>query len=651
MTHSVQTYRQRCENAAKRFLQSVVVIDDQAELYPGEREKAASANQAQMRYRDKQSIRRPLRGLSDEHVSRSARPSVIPQDETSLVDSTEDAQSDETHIVRAWLLTEKLAEKNILCTIYRPTDHLTDGTRKDESCDEDSQPVVALSAKMARLADVVVLDWELGGETQGGKGSHKARDIVKTILSHDENMRGRQRLISIYTALPQLDGVYADVVEDVGSIEYVGGKLKQDRTELSLSNSTTRIICLNKSTKFTNVKSNTTVSESDLPVRLISEFAKLHTGLLPSIALHSIASVREATHHLLSTLSSELDPALVSHRSFLPDPRDSEDFVLDLVTGELRSVLSLNRVGQEHAGESAHKDWIAGQLDKREAFKSVRYGSLLREEAFSMVSSGNEVFSTVCKTVTMRWVDEQLKSGKQFRHKRIPGKLSKKTVASLVDTLELSDLAKNLNVPLLGVDDLAGILAESSPKGKAISLDFSRLTALKRERHGTRHLPDGWHPRLNQGTIVRRIGHDGQFSKEFLLCIQPRCDGVRLKDAREFPFLLMSSKGISARQKQCLIVKCKLAPNELPRNLKLLVYPFPYRQVMLKFAPTSPAGDYIQAMWEDGMWVFKNEEERFEWIADLKDVLAQKLCDLISTRQGSVGFQEYEWLRRKSNSQ
>ena len=367
------------------------------------------------------------------------------------------------------------------------------------------------------------------------------------------------------------------------------------------------------------------MSESELPERLISEFAKLCSGLLPSIALHSIASVRETTHHLLSSFSSELDPALVSHRSFLPDPRDSEDFVLDLVAGELRSALSLSRIGQEHAGEDAHKDWIAGRLDKREAFQSARFGCLRREEAFDLVSSGDEAFSTVCKMVMKRWIDKEGKKGREFRHKKIPGKLSRKTVKALVDSLELGDLQKNLKVPQFGFDDLAGFLAECPSVGKRVALDFSRLTTLKREQHGRRRLPDGWYPRLSQGSIIRPIGEDGNVSKDFLLCIQPRCDGVRLKGEREFPFLLMTSKGIAASPKQCLVVKCRLGPGQPPRNVKLLVYPFPYRQVMVTFDSVSSAGDHIQAVRENGMWVFKHEAQRFEWLADLKDFFGAKV--------------------------
>ena len=67
---------------------------------------------------------------------------------------------------------------------------------------------------------------------------------------------------------------------------------------------------------------------------------------------------------------------------------------------------------------------------------------------------------------------------------------------------------------------------------------------------------------------------------------------------------------------------------------------------MLEFEPA--ASDYIESVKEDGVWVFKYGGLCFEWIADMKDFLAQKLCDQLSGRQGSIGLEEYEWLRRKS---
>ena len=648
--YSEDSYRERCEKAAKHFLKSVVVIDDQAENYPGERLSGPIGEAANFSEEKKVLSRRPMLGLSKDYVRRSSQ-----HEDTSDVTPTKeftslDSDSDRAHVLRAWILTEKLADDEILCTVYRPWDHEEGHTSSQESSDDEYEPIVTRSARLAQSADIVVLDWELGGKKAGDKGTQKARDIIKAIIKNDEIRQGRQRLIVVYTAVQNLDGPYSDVVADIGNWNFVGGKLNREKSKLCLSNTTTRIKFLNKDTRFTDSRNDATVSEEDLPRRLIMEFVELNSGLLPSIALHSIASIRETTHHLLSTFNSYIDPAFVSHRSLLPNPQDSEDFILDLVSDELRSALSMNHIGHLYAGVDAHKDWIAGQLKGQKAFQPKNKLSIHRDEAFKLLTKGDGAFDGVTRSIATRWVYEEWEKKKEFRHKKIPGKLSRKTVLNLVKNGSLKDLKKHVNVPLLDFNALAGVFAGNKKEGERIERDFSRLTTLKRERYGGKNFPEGWVPTLGQGSIIREIDDDNRFSDEFLCCIQPRCDSVRIKETRMFPFLRMTSKGIVAKPKQYFFVRCRRSPNQEPENIKLLLYPFPYRQTMLTFSASGPNPDRIVAVKDNENWMFVAGEGRFEWIADIRDFLAQRLCEQLSGRQGSVGLDEYEWLRRKSNS-
>lgn len=655
MPHSVDSYKKRCEDAARHFLQSVVVIDNQAEIYEDELNPATDNNKHTLITSKKKLAIKPPAGLSKGQTDRPTKPKTespdIPDESVSILKYGKS----ESHILKAWKLTERLADKDILCTVYRPSDHDTPTGAESKSMETHDHPVVIRSVKMAKLADIVVLDWELGGDEENteDKGSWKAREIVKATLKNDDKIKGRQRLIAIYTATPNLASVYEDLFQDIGDTEYVGGKLEptNNKKELSLSNVTTRIVFLNKDTVMTESKNSTTVSEEDFPVHLIKEFVRLNMGLLPSIALHSIASVRETTHHLLASFNAQLDPALVSHRSLLPDPRDSEEFVLDLISGELRSALSLNRIGQEHADVRAHKDWIAGQLDGSTEFKLKTHITVTREEAFDLVTKGNNTIDSICKAIAIRWIDKTWDPAKKFVHKKIPGKLSKKTVKSLTDSLNPIELRKHIaGIPLLDPKHLTGLYAGNTDKGNKINWEFSRLTSLKREFYGTRKLPDNWIPRLTQGSIIREIEGDGKLSKEFLLCIQPRCDSVRIKEPLDFPFLTMTSSGIPANIKQLLFVKCRRERELDPENIKLLLFPIPHRQRIVNFNPSTSNGDYIEAVQEDDIWIFYSTRTKYEWIADMKDFLAQKICDQLSGRQGSVGLEEFEWLRRNSAS-
>ena len=643
MSYTVESYQKRCEEAATHFLQSVVVIDNEAELYSGE--LSGIQNPDRTNQKSRTLIAKPASGLSSGHTHPAIKPQKADKEQTVVKD--QDGKASKSHKLSAWVLTEKLADKGILCTVYRPNDH---SSQEEQTAEEADKLIVNRSVNMARLADIVVLDWELGGVSKSDKGTRKARDIIIDILNNDDRIKGRQRLIAVYTGTPDINAAFTDVLDDIGSTEYAAGKLDSSKKDLSLSNRTIRIVFLNKYSDALKKNTKTTVSEEDLPERLVKEFVIFNRGLLPSIALHSIAAIRETTHHLLSTFGSHLDPALVSHRSLLPEPEDSEEFVLDLVSGEFRSALSVNRIGQLFAGSEAHHHWIAGQLGKQDSFKLKKDISVTRQEARELISEGSSAFDKICRSIIHRWADEMATKKVEIQHKTIPGKISKKTIRKLVESLSVKDLRKHIDAPLMDFKQLTGLFAESQKKGGEIDCEFSRLTTLKRECYGRRNLPRGWLPKLTQGSIIRKIEADGSLSNKFLLCIQPRCDSVRITEKMPFPFLVMTTKKVPASTKQFLVIRCKKDIIGEFINIKLWLRPFPFQQEMLIFDPTASTGNHIAAVRENNNWIFECGGTRYEWIADMKDFLAQKICDQLSGRQGSIGLDEYEWLRRFSNS-
>ena len=640
-------FQDRCKAAAKHFLQSVVVIDNQAELYEGEWElNTGSGKKTVQSDKEKRLARKPISGLSEGRINRVTNPKEKPTSDDTDESRSVRSGADKSHLLKAWTLTKELADNNILCAVYRPDDYKNSQVSKVTIERPECHPAVLRATKMARLADIVVLDWELGGDVDGDKGTWKAREIIKAVLHDDDQTGGRQRLLTLYTATPDLRSVYSDVVEDICSVEYKSGKFVQNRKELSLNNGVARIVFLNKDTSITESRNMTTVSEEDLPSRLIEEFVKLNRGLFPTIVLHSIASVRETTHHILSTFNSNLDPALISHRSLLPDPQDSEEFVLDLISGELRAVLSLNQIGILHADVNAHKERLAEYLSDQDTFSLNKDISVTRQEAFDLVTNGSEAFEEVCKSVLYRWVDAQT----EIKHKIIPRKLSKKVAKALIESSNTKEIKKHIDVPNFNFNNLIALFTQTQKDGNSINCEFSRLTTLKREYFGNRHLPAGWLPKLIQGSIIRKIEDTGQFSDEFLLCIQPRCDSVRLKKKRDFPFLVLAKTKPPTNTKRFLVVKCRKKPELAPEDITLWISPFPYHQKMLVFTPDESIGDFIQAVDENGAWVFKNDGTSYEWIADMKDFQTQNICDLLSDRLGTAGIDEYEWLRRKSRS-
>jgi len=101
------------------------------------------------------------------------------------------------------------------------------------------------------------------------------------------------------------------------------------------------------------------VGESDLPGRLVEEFAEMSRGIVPAVALGSITAVRNSTHHILTKFHAGLDGALATHRALIESPEDAEIYAADLVVEELRTILEVTKVGAANAGIEVFESWIA----------------------------------------------------------------------------------------------------------------------------------------------------------------------------------------------------------------------------------------------------------------------------------------------------
>ena len=268
MTHS--GFQKRCAAAAKHFLQSVVVIDNQAELYEGEWEHSTGSSKKTVQSEKEKTLdRKPSSGLSKERTNRATKPKEKTKTEETYESRSARTGADKSHKLQAWILIEGLADSDILCTVYRPDYYNSSQASEDGAESPEYHSVVIRSTKIARLADIVVLDWELGGDQVGDKGTWKAREIIKAIIKRDNLNGGRQRLLAVYTATPDLNSVYADVVNDLGSINNSSEKFEQNKKDLTLTTKTTRIVFLNKNTDITESKNTTTVSEQTSRVALL----------------------------------------------------------------------------------------------------------------------------------------------------------------------------------------------------------------------------------------------------------------------------------------------------------------------------------------------------------------------------------------------
>ena len=139
---------------------------------------------------------------------------------------------------------------------------------------------------------------------------------------------------------------------------------------------------------------------------------------------------------------------------------------------------------------------------------------------------------------------------------------------------------------------------------------------------------------LQLGTVVL-------FKKDFLVCVQPRCDSVRIDPAepRSFPFLPFEVADANEPEHGFVV--------EHPDNaglirLRLRSEPFSLRTF------TFPADDSrsVRAREVKGRWNFyATGQRRFQWVADLKPEFSQRVAVDLAAEIARVGLNESELVR------
>jgi hypothetical protein len=587
VTYTAEDFNQYCHEAAGQFLQTVVVIDNEAVFCDEPCNFFAQIGDVPA------IIEEPPAGvLGERKMPRQEKeelpdtpPAALAMDENEAAESPKDLKN----ILKATPLINAFADKGVVCSIIRP----------DLGDDEVVQRAITLGS----VADIVVVDWALGkkeGETEG----QKAKEIIKGIIEGDLKKSGRLRLIAIYTAENIPGDILDQLYEYIKDLECPDAITKDSQT-YTIQNRFLKIVVLLKKSAGEHIPNVKPVDFDELPKKLHELFAELNRGLLPSVTLRAIAAIRESTHHLLAVLHKDLDSALVGHRCLLPYPEDAEEFCEDLVAGEIRSILALAKIGTNYTGVKQNELWIASRLDKD---NNINYGEFKASPA---------LISTLLST-----------EGEE-RHKSFKN--------GVKNDWSVRNNQKPEKAPTLEAHYIPQFLYGEEAGGIKSNHEFARLTSFKREAFGLRQPPKEWIPRLTLGTILQRV-EDGKM----FLCLQPRCESVRLKkdEKRVFPFLEME-KG---KKKECIVVNT-INTEQSPEEKILFFEPKPKNQAVFEF--TSVSGHAITADKENKFYIFSADKTKFYWLGDLKDPFAQNIVGKMSDVVGSVGIDPYEWQRRQ----
>ncbi|QYS85804.1 hypothetical protein JJC03_11925 [Flavobacterium oreochromis] len=161
-----------------------------------------------------------------------------------------------------------------------------------------------------------------------------------------------------------------------------------------------------------------------------------------------------------------------------------------------------------------------------------------------------------------------------------------------------------------------------------IDKEFSKLT-----HHKSLFLPNSTIPKLTLGTVIK----SSQFPDSYYICIQQKCDSVRIPKDKERKFLFIP---LTVSESKFDI----LTPDGI--KLKRIKNSFAIRTI--KFVCKDDKGIIKAEQEADGSFVFKQkyEDEHFKWVLELKDLHSQRIIIEYTSQLSRVGLDESEWHRR-----
>jgi len=534
---------------ATEFLNTVVVVDDQALLAPSTTSEHP----------------RPLKT-----PARQGRGSSSSEEQATPT-------TDQAHRLDAKTLIDSFAQIGMVCAVLRP-DEPEIGTLKNVL-----SPITAGS-------DVVVLDWVLHEFKQG----EKTIEIIKKLLNASGTERGRARLIIVYTGENDLDQIAVSIRRALKMPDPAGGE-----DSVTIERGAARIcIYAKEQSRLPQAQRKRRVEIAKLPAVVVDEFANMTRGLVSNVAISSLAALRANTYQLLRRFHRQLDPPYVTHSALLV-PEVAADHLVPLIVSEIQAVLEDKRVS-ELANSKRTVHWLNHQIRSGLEFALPQHTSErdFRQGLMYLLEHG----------VTGESLDILFRDHSKF------------SLGVLKSKKKAADIVR---------DQLTDLLTLERDRATVKDHELAVLMSV-RSRYA---LPP---PRLTLGSIVLET-RSGQ-KAQYLLCIQPRCDSVRLEEERAFPFLPMKPVGDDR--------PCDFILSEDGKMIRLRLNDKPSEVRMVRFAPSrekqvvarrSRKGCYFKAL---------GTASKYRWVADLKTEHAQRVANAHAYQLSRVGLTESEWLRR-----
>jgi len=416
-------------------------------------------------------------------------------------------------------------------------------------------------------------------EMEEEKSGENALKLISSLLEDDFSNPQRFRLVTIYTGHEDLADISQKVVTHIKKAHEKELDIEQHGLRLVYQSIIITIYAKDRRGIPEHFHSNA-VDEEGLPERLVACFSESVSGLLPNTALSALTAIRQSTNRLLAKFNRNIDYAYLTHRASLPKPDDATAHLETFIAEEIKSILSSYDCIGSNASFPEIKKWILEKYQETHQFICPD-GELNRETVLNCIKVGNQ------KT------NIQIRGGKNKLYQKF-----------------------------------SHLLSGDEKISSTCDIDLSRLSVLK-TRYQNRT------PHLTMGIVLQQLK-----DKTLWVCIQPRCDSVRLENkSKKFPLLPILS-GIGGES-----TLPKLCDDDSENFCHVIVHPQHCRTIEFKSARADKSRIYPQR--SKDKWVFLSTEQlRFQFIAELKDEIAQNILNDFAATTARVGTNPSEWLRK-----
>ncbi len=571
-------FMQYSKDVITDFLQTVVIVDDEAFLTKGDLPSIQASVSAEL----PTTIGRGVASEESEQIS------------------TE--KNDDTHELNAKKLSDKFAEEGLLCTTLRPTD--------DE---------INTYKNVLKKADIVILDWKLKSEEADGK---TVKSLIKSIIQDiDGNTQKSLRNIVIYSGESNLKNKIESVKNYLE--DNIGNPSASDDYSLNYDNLQIKIYA-KKGTQRAPQDTDILKNEEELVESIIDDFTKQVAGLVPNMALQSLAELRKNTHKILGIFSKELDEAYLSHRLMLPNSYDAESFMVNILISEIEALLlNSNNVVTLLAIDNIMK-WFDMHFNDDD-YERLLYNKFVMCNTGNKPEAAKDFFSYPNDVETLKQGNNLLNllQEKLTNDKDKVQELVKKLFTENLEKTECK-LIKQNEKKLKKLHDLSQKIYKPKQCVQEIEDKFAILSTLTTKYSNPK-------PYMTLGTIIKN-------GENYFVCIIPRCDAVRKKQGEHnYPFLELKE----THDKFSLVIKDQ-------NYKKFKIMDKPEELIMIKMK--KDYADFNTPLYANELGFIgideSDNEIKYTWIAELKREKAQAILNKFAAQLSRVGFNESEYLRR-----